>query len=74
MSAKAADEDLYREVREFIAMGGQLCISTVQRRFKIGWNRSYRMFERMADDGMIVRKGMVLGVQQYSRQASGGTT
>ncbi len=51
-----ADEDYdekYEEAKLVVLEAGMASISTIQRRLKIGYNRSARMVERMAKEGLI---------------------
>jgi S-DNA-T family DNA segregation ATPase FtsK/SpoIIIE len=47
------DDPLYREVIEFVAEYRKASISSVQRRFKIGYNRAARLIEQMEEDGLV---------------------
>ncbi|MDP2564314.1 DNA translocase FtsK [Pseudoalteromonas marina] len=48
-----ADLDLYKEVVEYLEHGKTYSISGIQRRFRIGYNRSARLFEQLEADGLI---------------------
>lgn len=49
-----ADAELYRQVVEFIAELDEVSISLVQRKFRIGYNRSARLVEQLQAEGKIV--------------------
>lgn len=57
--AKTTEEDgddrdeMYVKAIEFADSVGEVSISSLQRRFKIGYNRAARMVEMMEDDGLI---------------------
>lgn len=46
-------DEFYEEAKLIVLESGQASISTVQRRLKIGYNRSARMVERMAREGLV---------------------
>ncbi len=48
-----ADDSLYGEVVNFVTEQGRASISLIQRRFKIGFNRSARLVEQLERDGII---------------------
>jgi DNA segregation ATPase FtsK/SpoIIIE-like protein len=55
-SGDAEEEDydeLYDEAVQFVIEEGQASISKVQRRFKIGYNRSANIVERMEKEGIV---------------------
>ncbi|MBU6161264.1 MAG: DNA translocase FtsK, partial [Myxococcales bacterium] len=55
-SAEAEEEDydeLYDEAVQSVIEAGQASISMVQRKFRIGYNRSARMIERMEKEGIV---------------------
>jgi S-DNA-T family DNA segregation ATPase FtsK/SpoIIIE len=55
-SADAEEEDydeLYDEAVQSVIEAGQASISMVQRKFRIGYNRSARMIERMEKEGIV---------------------
>lgn len=55
-SAEVEEEDydeLYDEAVQSIIEAGQASISMVQRKFRIGYNRSARMIERMEKEGIV---------------------
>ena len=47
------DDPLYDEAVEFVTSQGKASISLLQRRFRIGFNRSARFIEQMEMDGLI---------------------
>jgi S-DNA-T family DNA segregation ATPase FtsK/SpoIIIE len=46
-------DELYEEAVEILRQSGQASISMLQRRLRIGYNRSARMIEQMEKDGMV---------------------
>lgn len=52
---EASDErdEMYYKAVEFAESVGELSISSLQRRFKIGYNRAARIMEIMEDDGLV---------------------
>jgi S-DNA-T family DNA segregation ATPase FtsK/SpoIIIE len=46
-------DEFYEEAKQIVLETGQASISTIQRRLKIGYNRSARMVERMCKEGLI---------------------
>ncbi|MBI5102474.1 MAG: DNA translocase FtsK 4TM domain-containing protein [Nitrospirae bacterium] len=51
-SAEGRD-DMYYKAVEFAESAGEVSISSIQRRFKIGYNRAASIMETMADDGLV---------------------
>ncbi|HET6514519.1 MAG TPA: DNA translocase FtsK 4TM domain-containing protein [Thermodesulfovibrionales bacterium] len=49
----AEKDDMYDKVLEFAESVGEVSISSIQRRFKIGYNRAARIMELMEDDGLV---------------------
>ncbi|MGE0010415.1 MAG: DNA translocase FtsK [Candidatus Babeliales bacterium] len=49
-----ADDALYEEVLGFVKSTDQISISLLQRRFRIGYNRSARIMETLEADGLIM--------------------
>ncbi|MBO4301110.1 MAG: DNA translocase FtsK 4TM domain-containing protein [Desulfovibrio sp.] len=49
----AAQDPLYAEVQNFASDQGRVSISSIQRRFKIGFNRAARLVEQLEFDGVI---------------------
>ena len=47
------DDPVYREAMEFVMEQGRASISLLQRRFRIGFNRSARFIEQMEKDGVV---------------------
>ncbi len=47
------NDPLYAEIIEFVAETRKASISSVQRRFKIGYNRAARLIEQMEIDGLV---------------------
>lgn len=52
--AEVADEPLLPEVLEFLESVDEISISSLQRRFKIGYNRSARLMELLEQQGKIM--------------------
>lgn len=51
---QSADRDeMYYKAVEFAESVGELSISSLQRKFKIGYNRAARIMEIMGDDGLV---------------------
>ncbi len=51
---QAADrDDIYYKAIEFAESVGEVSISSLQRKFKIGYNRAARIMEIMGDDGLV---------------------
>ena len=46
-------DEMYLKVIEFGESVGEVSISSVQRRFKIGYNRAARIMELMEEDGLV---------------------
>jgi DNA segregation ATPase FtsK/SpoIIIE, S-DNA-T family len=46
-------DELYFKAVDFAGSVGEVSISSLQRRFKIGYNRSARIVELMEDDGLV---------------------
>jgi S-DNA-T family DNA segregation ATPase FtsK/SpoIIIE len=46
-------DDMYYKAIEFGESSGEVSISSIQRRFKIGYNRAARIMEMMEDDGLV---------------------
>jgi S-DNA-T family DNA segregation ATPase FtsK/SpoIIIE len=46
-------DEMYLKVIEFGESVGELSISSIQRRFKIGYNRAARIMELMEEDGLV---------------------
>jgi S-DNA-T family DNA segregation ATPase FtsK/SpoIIIE len=53
-NADDADDAIYRDVLAFIKEVDEVSISLVQRRFRIGFNRSARIIERLESQGLIM--------------------
>lgn len=52
--AEAGERDeMYDKVLEFAEAAGEVSISSIQRRFKIGYNRAARIMELMEEDGLV---------------------
>jgi len=59
-SARGADaesDELYDEAVDFVVQGRRVSISSVQRRFRIGYNRAARIVETMESSGVISTAG-----------------
>jgi S-DNA-T family DNA segregation ATPase FtsK/SpoIIIE len=48
------DQELYQEVLSFIKLRDEISISLLQRQFRIGYNRSARMIEKLEASGLII--------------------
>jgi len=46
-------DEMYHRVLEFADSVGEVSISSIQRRFKIGYNRAARIMELMEEDGLV---------------------
>ncbi|MHB8880955.1 MAG: DNA translocase FtsK [Thermodesulfovibrionales bacterium] len=46
-------DEMYYKALEWAESAGEVSISSLQRRFKIGYNRSARIMEMMEDDGLV---------------------
>lgn len=46
-------DEMYDKVLEFAESAGEVSISSIQRRFKIGYNRAARVMELMEEDGLV---------------------
>jgi len=46
-------DEMYQRVIEFAESIGEVSISSIQRRFKIGYNRAARMMELLEEDGLV---------------------
>ena len=53
----AEQDALYDQAVEFVVQGRKVSISSIQRRFKIGYNRSARIVEAMEAAGVISTAG-----------------
>jgi DNA segregation ATPase FtsK/SpoIIIE, S-DNA-T family len=51
--AQGLDDELYPEVVEFIKQIDEISISMLQRHYRIGFNRSARLIEKLETDGFI---------------------
>ncbi len=49
----AERDEVYRKVVEFAESVGEVSISSIQRRFKIGYNRAARIMELLEEDGLV---------------------
>ena len=47
------DDELYNEVVEFVIETRRASISSVQRKFRIGYNRAARLIETMEENGIV---------------------
>ena len=52
-SGEEMDDEKYDEAVSFVMEKGEASISMIQRRFRIGYNRSARMVERMEREGLV---------------------
>ena len=46
-------DDMYQKVLEFGEYAGEVSISSIQRRFKIGYNRAARIMDLLEEDGLV---------------------
>ncbi len=46
-------DEMYQKVLEFCEYAGEVSISSIQRRFKIGYNRAARVMELLEEDGLV---------------------
>jgi S-DNA-T family DNA segregation ATPase FtsK/SpoIIIE len=46
-------DDVYKKVIDFASSVGEISISSIQRRFKIGYNRAARIMELLEQDGLV---------------------
>jgi len=65
---KEAEDVLYDDVREFLQSVDEISISLLQRKFRIGYNRSARLVERLEMRGLILPSdgGKMRKVAQFS--------
>lgn len=52
-SATEDRDEVYKEVIKYAQTVGEVSISSIQRRFKIGYNRAARIMEMMEEDGLV---------------------
>ena len=50
----AEDDPLYDEALSFVLAEGEASVSAIQRRFRIGYNRSARLVDRMAEELSLI--------------------
>ena len=50
------DEQLYNDIIEFIGSVDEISISLLQRKFRIGYNRSARLIDRLQAEGIILQE------------------
>lgn len=46
-------DEMYQKILEFAESVGEISISSIQRRFKIGYNKAARMMELLEEDGLV---------------------
>lgn len=51
--SSSESDELYQKVIEYAEGIGEVSISSIQRRFKIGYNRAARIMQIMEDDGLV---------------------
>ena len=51
------EDDIYDEVKEFISSVDEISISFLQRKYRIGFNRSARLIEKLELDGLVAPSG-----------------
>ncbi|WP_353683322.1 DNA translocase FtsK [Thermodesulfovibrio sp. 3907-1M] len=49
----AERDELYQEVIEYARQSGEISISLIQRKFKIGYNRAARIMDLLEEDGLV---------------------
>jgi S-DNA-T family DNA segregation ATPase FtsK/SpoIIIE len=50
---RAERDEFYRDAVEFARSAGEVSISSIQRRFKVGYNRAATIMEMMVEDGLV---------------------
>jgi len=53
VSESVVEDELYKEVLEFIRTVESVSISLLQRKYRIGFNRSARIIEKLEQDGLV---------------------
>ena len=53
MNVSAERDEIYLKAVELGEMTGEVSISSIQRRLKIGYNRAARIMELMEEDGLV---------------------
>jgi S-DNA-T family DNA segregation ATPase FtsK/SpoIIIE len=48
-----ARDEMYQQVIDFAESAGEISISSIQRRFKIGYNKAANVMEMLEDDGFV---------------------
>jgi len=56
-SSGTADDDLFMEAVEFLRDGGNVLISAIQRKLRVGYNRAANILEAMEDKGLLSAPG-----------------
>ena len=56
-----SDEEKYKQIREFIMTQDRCSISKIQRMFNVGFNRAGKIFDRLAEEGVIEDHDEVVG-------------
>ena len=51
--SESSDDPLYKEAIEFVIKSKKASISSIQRKFRIGYNRAATLIEKMEEDGLI---------------------
>ena len=46
-------DDLFDEVMEFVIATGTTSVSSIQRKFKVGFNRAARIMDQMEEQGIV---------------------
>ena len=52
-SDSSEDDDLYNQAVEFVIESRRASISSIQRKFRIGYNRAARLIETMEENGIV---------------------
>ncbi|MGE5702646.1 MAG: DNA translocase FtsK, partial [Clostridia bacterium] len=78
-SYDAGDDPLYHEALQFVADQGQASASSLQRRFRIGYNRAARLIEMMEAEGHVAGQSggkprAVLITREDAQALAEGTT
>ena len=53
LSDNENDDELYNEAVEFVVETRRASISSIQRKFRIGYNRAARLIETMEENGIV---------------------
>lgn len=67
MSQEFVDDSMYPAAKQYIELGGQISVATLQRTLKIGYNRTLWLFKRLESEGVIEKISEKYGVPLYRR-------